>query len=292
MKHQTPTQGTDYEIQLDEAQAIVFMSQLEGMARRHEVSYKGVRVIFRVFGEGPTLVLLHGGSGSWLHWARNIVPLSQRFSVVVPDLPGFGESDEPVAPTLEALVGATQGALDQLIGANTPIALVGFSFGGMVATHLASGRPGVHHLCLLGSGRKGGPMRVPGSFLRWRDAQKTGDEAALVGAMRHNLGENMLYDANSIDALAVRIHTDSCVRARFRGKDIALGGGGAFALDKYRSPLLCAWGEHDVSDDPAETAAELRAERDNCSMHIVAGAGHWAQYERADEINCLLLEWF
>jgi pimeloyl-ACP methyl ester carboxylesterase len=42
-------------------------------------------------GAGPTL-LLHGGTGSWTHWVRNIEPLARQFSVVVPDLPGMGES--------------------------------------------------------------------------------------------------------------------------------------------------------------------------------------------------------
>ena len=43
-------------------------------------------------GAGPTLLLLHGGTGSWTHWVRNIGPLSRRFSLMVPDLPGMGES--------------------------------------------------------------------------------------------------------------------------------------------------------------------------------------------------------
>jgi hypothetical protein len=42
------------------------------------------------------LVLLHGGSGSWMHWLRNIPALaaSGRW-VLVPDLPGFGDSAAP-----------------------------------------------------------------------------------------------------------------------------------------------------------------------------------------------------
>src|SRR5262249_18899096 len=55
-------------------------------------------------GAGPPVVLLHGGSGSWTHWARNIMPLARHFTVWVPDLPGFGDSGlPPGVETAEAL---------------------------------------------------------------------------------------------------------------------------------------------------------------------------------------------
>ena len=45
---------------------------------------------------GAPVVLLHGGSGSWTHWVRNIAALAQAgHSVWVPDLPGFGDSSPP-----------------------------------------------------------------------------------------------------------------------------------------------------------------------------------------------------
>ena len=44
---------------------------------------------------GRPLVLLHGGSGSWTHWLRNIQGLSKDRAVYALDLPGFGDSDLP-----------------------------------------------------------------------------------------------------------------------------------------------------------------------------------------------------
>jgi alpha-beta hydrolase superfamily lysophospholipase len=44
----------------------------------------------------PTFVLLHGGSGSWTHWIRNIEPLvAEGYRVLAVDLPGFGDSEAP-----------------------------------------------------------------------------------------------------------------------------------------------------------------------------------------------------
>ena len=42
----------------------------------------GGQMMWHVWGEGagkPTLLLFHGGSGSWIHWIRNVLPLSRSF---------------------------------------------------------------------------------------------------------------------------------------------------------------------------------------------------------------------
>ena len=109
--------------------------------------------------------------------------------------------------------------------------------------------------------------------------------------MRHNLAMHMLsVDAPDIDALALRVHTDACVRTRFRSKEISRSGGLAEALAHYGGPTCLAWGEHDVTADPPTMAAELAAPLRDARTQVVAHAGHWVQYERADAINPLLLE--
>ena len=54
--------------------------------------------MWHVWSEGsgkPALLLFHGGSGSWIHWIRNVLPLSQHFTVYAADAPGLGDSDPP-----------------------------------------------------------------------------------------------------------------------------------------------------------------------------------------------------
>jgi acyl-CoA synthetase (NDP forming)/pimeloyl-ACP methyl ester carboxylesterase len=275
----------------DQTQAAAFIDALDRQGRRHEVSFEGRRVVWRRFGDGPPLVLLHGGHGRWLHWARNIEALSQRHAVWVPDLPGYGDSDEPPQPTMDSLVAATLATLDELVGASTPIDVAGFSFGGLAAAHLAAHRPAVRHLALVGPGGHGGPRRPRGELLSWREAARTHDAKALAKVMRHNLLMHMLDRDDSIDALALQIHTEACQRTRFRSKPISRAGGLADVLRPYRGPLLLLFGERDVTVDPAVAGPTLSEGHASARTHVFAGAGHWAQYEASDELNGVLLDW-
>ena len=77
------------------------IERIDALSTHHDPVHEGVRVRWRRFGEDtskPPLVLLHGGHGSWMHWLRNVEALSAARSVLVPDMPGFAESDTPPAP--------------------------------------------------------------------------------------------------------------------------------------------------------------------------------------------------
>lgn len=274
-----------------DAQARAFIDGLSAEAERHAVPFRTGQATWRRFGRGPALVLLHGGHGRWLHWARNIRAWAAHCTVWVPDLPGYGNSDAPSEPTLDSLVEATKDTLHALLGA-APVALVGFSFGALVAASLAARMGGaVTHLALLGPGGHGGTRRPRGDLRPWREAATRQDATALAEVMRHNLLMHMLHEPDAVDALALRIHTDACLRTRFHSKSISRAGGLGRALEAWSGPLLLAWGEHDVTADPEPAGHALAAGRKRCSKQIVPGAGHWVAYERADDVNARLLDW-
>lgn len=277
----------------DQEQTQMAIDRLASHARREFVDHEGRRVCWRGFGAGRPVVLLHGGHGSWLHWVRNIEALAAHHAVWVPDLPGYGDSDDPVpGGGLPSLVGPTMATLDQLVGADTPIDLVGFSFGGLVAAHLAAQRPLVGRLALLGPAGHEGRRRPRGALRSWKVAAQSADPAALDEVMRHNLAMHLLHTAaDDIDPLAVQIHTEACLRTRFRSKEISQGGGLLQVLAQRRGSSLLAWGEHDVTADPVSLIRALSESMPHCRTYRIEGAGHWVQFERADDINRLLLAW-
>jgi pimeloyl-ACP methyl ester carboxylesterase len=268
------------------------IAHLEQAAQRHDVPVAGVGTIaWRCYGAGPPLVLLHGGHGSWLHWARNVAALSQRHALWLPDLPGYGDSRRPAAPTLAALVDALQASLDAVLGARTPILLAGFSFGGLVAAQLAVQRGAVARLALLGAAGHGTPRRPRGKLQSWREAATGGDAQALREVMRHNLLVHMLA-GDEADALAVEIHTRSCLHTHFHSRSISLAGGLFDRLRRIEAPLWLVYGEHDVTATPADIVAALSLAQIEARTDIVAAAGHWVQYQAAERIDAMLLDWF
>ncbi|RDK04929.1 alpha/beta fold hydrolase [Cupriavidus lacunae] len=269
------------------ASAAAVVERLMQQATTFITDAGGCRIVWRRFGSGPAVLLVHGGHGSWLHWVRNIEALAARHTVWAPDLPGYGESDDPADGALQSLIDAVVAGFAELPDTRA-VDLVGFSFGGLTASHLASQLPRVRRLALLGPGGHGGVRRQQTALVDWRRAE--GAEA-LTQAMRHNVEAFMIADPASMDALALLAYTESCRHARFRSKHISRAGGLADALDRFDGPVLVAYGEHDVTADPRAVLEQLVADRPHRRGAFIPGAGHWVQFEAHDAINALLEEW-
>lgn len=274
-------------------QDVSLVGELEHLAVRHDVFLAdcGVQIVWRQWGEGPAVVLLHGGHGNWLHWARNIAELATHYTVWAPDLPGYGDSAAPVEHTLALMVTLVRDSLDQLVGPNTSVSVVGFSFGGLVAAGLAAERAAVLCLALLGPAGHGGARRPKGELRNWKPAFERGDQLEFDEVMRHNLLMHMLHDVRCLDATALTIHTQACLRTRFHSKQISRSGALPQLLAQYAGPLLLAWGEYDCTANPQVTASSLMECRARCVSVVIPDSGHWVQYESADDVNRLLLSW-
>lgn len=98
--------------------------------------------------DAPTLLLLHGGAGSWHNFRPQIEWLEQSYRVLVPDLRGHGVSPWPGDPGVDGFVQDVEGLVEALIPG--PFAVIAHSFGGCLAAHLAAGPHGrrVRGLCL------------------------------------------------------------------------------------------------------------------------------------------------
>ena len=275
-----------------DAEARALIARLDALTRRETAWVDGCAVAFRCIGEGPPLVLLHGGHGSWLHWVRNLETLSAHHTLWLADMPGYGDSGLPDGDqSLDLLVRTLAAALDQLLGEGEPFDLAGFSFGGLCAATLAARRPAVRRLALLGPGGHGQPRRERLGMLNWQELPPGPERDA---RLHHNLAALMLHDPAHIDALALALHRDSCVNTRFRSKALSRRALLSPALDRLAErqvPVLLAWGEHDVTAVPAEAGPALVAGQASRRAVIVPGAGHWLQYEAADATDRLLLEW-
>jgi len=136
---------------------------------RH-VSIHGHDVGYRMAGDGPVLLLIHGIAGSSSAWREVMPTLAERYTVVAPDLIGHGRSDKPPG---DYSLGAYASAMRDLLGALSieRASVVGQSFGGGVALQLAYQHPEIcERLVLVDSGGLGRDvswmlrfMTLPGS---------------------------------------------------------------------------------------------------------------------------------
>ena len=256
-------------------------------AERFETACGDGVLVWRRWGSGKPLVLLHGGTGSWTHWIRNVLPLSTAHEVWVPDMPGFGESAAPPKGSgIGAIAGIVADGIDRLV--REPVRLVGFSFGGLVAGNLAAARPElVRRLVLVGAGGLGLREGKKLPLVAWRHLK---DAAERSQAHRHNLANLMLCEASSIDALALHIQSRNAERSRINSGPFSRGDTLLEPLSRVRAPVAGIWGRHDttVGDRLAEVGPLLRRACADASLDIVEDAGHWVAYERSAAFNLLL----
>ena len=267
------------------------VARIESLGAREVTPCAGGSMVWRAWGQGRPLVLLHGASGSWTHWIRNVVPLSDHFRVLVPDMPGFGDSTAaPASHTAEALADLVAGALATVVPGPRLFDLAGFSFGGIIAG-LVAARVGarVRTLVLLGAGGMalpGGPMPA---LLRV-EAGMTAGEVARVH--RENLRALMIGNPDRADDLAVYVHMHNIRRARFKSGTIPQSDALLRALPQVRARITAVYGGRDafVGAFVHERRRILASVQPDLDFRVIPGAGHWLVYEAADEVNAMVAD--
>ena len=265
------------------------LQQLEQSAQRHESPCGDGNMVWHSWGNGPALVLLHGGAGSWRHWVRNIAVLAQTRRVLAADIPGLGESAMPPDPcTMECLASIIGEGIDQMLGAEASYDIAGFSFGGVVSGSVALLHgTRVRSLTVTGSGGLGLPRNVT-ELVKVRHL--AGPERLEAHAI--NLSRLMIADPTNIDDLAVEIQDWNTRHSRLKTPVLSRGTSLREALEKFGGKLNGIYGERDAASWPNVGEREILFRRlhPDVAFCIIPDAGHWVPYEAADEFNAALLD--
>ncbi|MFD0665749.1 alpha/beta fold hydrolase [Thermocatellispora tengchongensis] len=96
----------------------------------------GYRRAFRMAGDGPPLLLIHGIGDSSATWEPVLPLLARRFTVIAPDLLGHGESDKPRADYAVAAYACGMRDLLSVLGVDR-VTVAGHSLGGGIAMQFA-----------------------------------------------------------------------------------------------------------------------------------------------------------
>ena len=111
-------------------------NRMKTTIRSEEIELHGHRVSYRIAGEGPVILLIHGIAGSSEQWVDSMTLLAEDHTVIAPDLLGHGRSAKPRG---DYSLGAYAAGLRDLLIAldHRKATVVGHSLGGGIALQFA-----------------------------------------------------------------------------------------------------------------------------------------------------------
>lgn len=264
----------------------------------HYVDAGGIRTRVLEAGSGAPMVLLHGTGGHIEAYARNIPELSQHFHVICIDMVGHGYTDKPNKPYgIDVYSDHLKDVLDVL--GLEKVYLSGESLGGWVAAWFAADHPEyVHSLVLNTPGNVNSKPEVMAAL-------KSSTLKAVLEANYENVKtrlEWLMYDKSQVTDELIQaryniytqpsyqeaVHHIVClqeieVREKFTWDPSWCG--------KITVPTLLCWTDH----DPTSTVEEGKVLLDmipGSELTVIQDAGHWPQWEKVEEFNDVLVQYF
>ena len=252
-------------------------------------------VCWRIWGKGQPIIFLHGGYGSWRHWIKQVIYLAKDYQILVPDMPGFGESSDLKSDHTPENISLNLYQTFRKLNINDldNINLVGFSFGGLISGHLSYQflKKGIElkNLILVGPGGTGarrGPMR---EMVR-RTPKMSFEE--ILRAHFENLKILMIKDPKNIDLLSLYIQLENTNNHRLKSRPISATNTLIKILEKQNITPYLIFGEKDATVGPylEERISLFREACKDVRIHVEIDAGHWIMYEKPDRFNNLIKE--
>jgi pimeloyl-ACP methyl ester carboxylesterase len=250
-------------------------------------------------GEGPPLLLLHGWPEFWLTWEPVMQRLAGRFTLIAPDLRGFGASDKPDGPHGAAEHAVDLVALLDALGV-ARVGVVGHDVGGAVMQALARLAPeritGLFFFDFVYPGigaRMGAPDRL--NEIWYQSFHQMEMAPALVGASREAcrtyIGHFLRHWSHRKHAFddVLEAFVDNFLepgnleggfayyRAAHAGR-MAMIRGDAPPLPPIALPTCIRWGEHDPIF-PFAWTDRLGETFTNLDLAMFEGVGHFPHRE-------------
>ena len=269
-----------------------YLSAIEKNCNKVLIKSKDSKVCWRSWGKGKPLILLHGGYGSWAHWIKQAIPFSKNYNVLIPDMPGFGESEDLTLPhTPEKISANIAETLLKLISPEETPIICGFSFGGLIAGHLSYNliERGLNpeKLILVGPGGLGAKR---GEIRNMIPRHSKMSEEEIYQAHKTNLEILMMHDATKVDDWSVHIQKQNTDAHRIKSRPISSTDTLARILEKQDVPLFLLWGEKDASVGVylEDRMSILRDINSKVRFHVEYNLGHWIMYENDVIFNKIL----
>jgi pimeloyl-ACP methyl ester carboxylesterase/putative sterol carrier protein len=261
----------------------------------------GLELSAFAFGQGPPVVLLHGMAATKLSYLPLLPALAERYTVIVPDLPGHGESAKPRVRYTPPYFARVIRALFDEMGLRDA-AVVGNSMGGRIALEVATRHSHrVNSLILLDPAAAGLPFPL---YARLLGLLPTGVGAIpvpwrkriVVTAIRQMFAAPERLPRAGYLAAAdefIRIYRKGRARMALLSamRGLIADEPEAFWLRAKRIsvPTLILWGREDRLV-PVGLGHRLANTIPDSRLEVLPGVGHVPQFEHPEETRRLVLE--
>lgn len=255
------------------------------MAARTDALTSRRGLTYRRAGSGMPLVLVHGYLGGSGQWKAELDRFSDRFDVIAPDLPGFGNAAHlPSADRIGTFAQAVVELMDDLgLGR---VMLLGHSMGGMIVQELAA-RHGhrIERLVLYGTGPLGlmpdrfEPLETSRERIR---AEGVGHTVRRIGATWFRDGDR----AAGFDVVAA-LGAQASQAAALAGLDAMAHWDGRGQMQSLTMPTLVLWGDGDRSYRWPQAEALWRGLPD-AKLAVIPGTAHAVHLEKPGLFHAVL----
>ena len=262
----------------------------------------GVRIHYRREGRGPGMVLLHGWPQTGHMWRKVVPALAERFTVVAPDLRGYGDSDRPPSGYDKRAMAADVADVIRALGLG-PIVLVGHDRGGRVAHRFALDHPALlTHLVLLDIAPTYDlfeRMDQRGARARWHWLfHLVPDLPEALTAGREDIYLRYMYTAWTYNPAAIEedavqeylrcFRQPGAMRAGFEdyraGGTIDLEHDAADRDKKVRAPTLVLWGESGRMPQASDMLGVWKARCERVEGWAIPECGHFIPEEQPQAV--------
>jgi pimeloyl-ACP methyl ester carboxylesterase len=253
--------------------------------RVQELQVGELRIAFATAGEGPPLVLLHGGWGDSRHWRGQLEGLSGDFALSAWDTPGCGRSSDPPAAWGMPDYADCLAAWLDAAGIERPHVL-GLSWGGALALELYGRHPHVPASLVLAGAYAGWAGSLAPEVVAERVARAEAElgrppkewaasylPGLLTDAAPTGLADELVAIMGDVRPEGSRTMLRAMAKADLRD-----------VLPHIDVPTLLVYGELDVRS-PLRVAEELHAGIPGSQLVVIPGTGHLACAERPEDFN-------
>jgi pimeloyl-ACP methyl ester carboxylesterase len=251
-----------------------------------QIEIKGLCIAYQRVGTGPPLVLLHGGLGlDSREWHRQIVDLSDEYTVVAWDAPGCGQSSDPPEGFRASDYVDCLAEFIKALGLKRPHVL-GLSFGSGLALELYSRYPMFPRTLVLASAYAGWAGSLPTEVVE----QRRQHVLRMVDLPPKQWAREWIPTLLTQSAPAELVEEVAGILSEFHpaGQRAILH---EFAkqdlrdvLPRIEVPTLLLYGDRDVRS-PLHVGQALCAQIPTARLMVMPGVGHLSDMEAPERFN-------